>query len=80
VLDKYEVNGYPVYACRGKRWLDPRKPRGEVVLLGGEFYKIIGVETFATLDALGDDFGLMVKPYIAGEEPEELLSTIIKPH
>ncbi len=61
--DLIVVTGRPVFTFTGVPGLDPRSLEGQAVTIDGHRYGVLGVETYAIVDATGHNFGLMVKRF-----------------
>lgn len=59
--DLIAVNNKPVFTFYGIPDFNPRRLLREVVIIDGQRYKVIGVETHALHDVTGHPFGLMVQ-------------------
>ncbi len=58
--DLIVVNGLPAFIFSGVPHLDPRTLREQNVMIDGQPYFVMSVETYALYDATGTNFGLMV--------------------
>src|SRR5262245_22823806 len=58
--DCITVNGNVVYTFAGIQGLDPRTLKGRRVEIDGYLFDVLGVETYAIVDATGTNFGLAV--------------------
>ncbi len=58
--DLIVVNGKPAFTFSGVPHLDPRTLIERNVMIDGQPYFVLSVETYALYDATGTNFGLMV--------------------